>query len=67
MYKRAVTEPRDISLEEDHGEDEGPEFDEALHPELGETEFVVEVNLDDEQRDIHEIDEVLANLEEPQE
>jgi hypothetical protein len=56
-------EPRDISLEEeDHGEDDGPEFDEALHPELGETEFEVDVNLEDEQRDLHEADEEIAKL-----
>ena len=58
-----MDEPRDISLEEeDHGEDDGPEFDEALHPELGETEFEVDVNLEDEQRDLHEADEEIAKL-----
>jgi hypothetical protein len=55
-----VPEPRDISLEEDHGDDDGPELDEALAPELGETEFAVEVDLGLEQRDIHEVDEQLA-------
>jgi hypothetical protein len=58
---------RDVSLDEDHGEDEGPEFDEALDPELGETEFVVEVDLELERRDIHEVDESLGIYEEPAE
>jgi hypothetical protein len=53
--------PRDISLDEDHGdESDEPEFDEALDPELGETVFVVEYDAELEQRDIHEIDEDLG-------
>ena len=52
--------PRDVSLEEDHGPDEGPEVDEALDPELGETQFEVEVDLELEQRDIHEADQDLG-------
>jgi hypothetical protein len=57
--------PRDISLEEDHGdESDEPEFDEALDLELGETEFVVEYHPELEQRDIHEIDVDLGIYEE---
>jgi len=53
--------PRDVSLEEDHGdESDEPEFDEALDPELGETQFVVEVDLELEQRDVHEVDDELG-------
>ena len=58
-----MPEPNDLSYEEDHGEDDGPEFDEALDRELGETEFEVEVDLALEQRDIHEVDEELARQE----
>ena len=60
---------RDASMDddEDDGEDEGPELDEALDPELGETEFVVEVDLELEQREIHEVDEGLGIYEEPAE
>lgn len=53
--------------DEDDGEGEGPERDEALDPELGETEFVVEVDLELEQREIHEVDEALGIYEEPAE
>jgi hypothetical protein len=53
--------PRDVSLEEDHGDESGePEFDEALDPELGETEFVVEVDLEMEQHDMHDVDQDLG-------
>ena len=55
-----MSEPVDVSLtEEDHGVDDGPEIDEALDPEL-ETEFDVEVDLANEQRDIHEVDAELG-------
>lgn len=50
----------DVSLTEDHGEDDGPDIDEALDPAL-ETEFDVDVDPADEQRDIHEIDEELLS------
>jgi hypothetical protein len=53
--------PRDVSLDEDHGdESDEPEFDEALDPELGETQFQVDVDLELERREIHEIDEDIA-------
>jgi hypothetical protein len=56
-----MPEPSDVSLEEDHGDEQDePEFDEALDPELGETQFVVEVDLELEQRDIHEVDHDLG-------
>jgi hypothetical protein len=61
-----VSEPEtEIGLDEDDGEDEGPELDEALDPELGETEFEVVFDLEGEQRDIHEVDESLGIYEEP--
>ena len=49
----------DVSLHEDHGEDDGPEFDEALDPEF---EKVFDVDNDPklEERDIHEVDALLA-------
>ena len=49
----------DVSLQEDHGEDDGPEFDEALDPEF---EKVFDVDNDPrlEERDIHEVDALLA-------
>jgi hypothetical protein len=63
-----VNEPEtEVDMEEDHGEDEGPELDEALDPELGETEFVVVFDLEGEQREIHEVDESLGIYEEPPE
>lgn len=53
--------PRDVSLEEDHAdESDEPEFDEALDPELGETQFVVEVDLELEQHDVHDVDQDLG-------
>ena len=55
----------EIGLDEDDGEDEGPELDEALDPELGETEFEVVFDLEGEQRDIHEVDGSLGIYEEP--
>ena len=62
----AVNEPEtEIGLDEDDGDDEGPELDEALDPELGETEFEVVFDLEGEQREIHEIDESLGIYEEP--
>lgn len=54
----------DIGPDEDE-EDDGPEFDEALDPELGETQFEVEVDLELEQRDIHEADEQIGGFGEP--
>jgi hypothetical protein len=58
--------PRDVSLDEDHGdESDEPEFDEALDPELGETQFVVEFDLEMEQHDIHDVDQELGIYEEP--
>jgi hypothetical protein len=61
-----VSEPEtEIGLDEDDGEDEGPELDEALDPELGETEFEVVFDLEGEQREIHEVDESLGIYEEP--
>jgi hypothetical protein len=61
-----VSEPEtEIGPDEDEGEDEGPELDEALDPELGETEFEVVFDLEGEQRDIHEVDESLGIYEEP--
>jgi len=45
----------DVSLEEDHGDDDDPEIDEALDPEF-EPVFEVDVNPEDETRDIHEAD-----------
>lgn len=52
------------SLDEDHGdESDEPELDEALDPELGETQFVVEVDLELERRDVHEVDEDLESSE----
>jgi hypothetical protein len=49
----------DVSLQEDHGEDDGPEFDEALDPEF---EKVFDVDNDPklEERDIHEVDALLG-------
>jgi hypothetical protein len=48
----------DVSLDEDHGDESNePELDEALDPELGETQFVVEVDLELERRDVHEVDQ----------
>jgi|Tabmets5t2r1_1033131.scaffolds.fasta_scaffold85406_2 hypothetical protein len=64
----AVNEPEtEIGMDEDDGDDEGPELDEALDPELGETEFEVVFDLEGEQREIHEIDESLGIYEEPAE
>ena len=52
--------PRDVSLEEDHGdESDEPEFDEALDPERGETEFRVDDG-ELEQVDMHEVDHDLG-------
>ena len=49
----------DVSLQEDHGEDDGPEFDEALDPEF---EKVFDVDNDPklEEPDIHEVDALLG-------
>ena len=57
----------ELGLDEDHSEDEGPELDEALDPELGETEFEVVFDLEGEQREIHEVDESLGIYEKPAE
>lgn len=49
----------DVSLTEDHGDDDGPELDEALDANF-ETEFEVAFDPATEQRDIHEVDEELG-------